>query len=178
MSYHTCKSCCRSGTIEVIVLPSTADEVEEMFTISLNSASNNVLLDSARSRATITVNQRGMPFGEISFLGEALVGLRTNELSTNSTISLSVARTGDLLGTVQVSFTVTRVGSQDPVELDLYPSSGTFLIPTGVGRVTLELTVLADDVSEMDETFAIMLTGATGGAVINSQASTASLVIA
>ena len=178
MSYHTYVLLYRSGTIEVIVLPSAVDEVEETFTVSLNSASNNVLLDSTRSRATITVDQRGMPFGEISFLGEALAGLRTNELSTNSTISLSVARSGDRLGTVQVSFAVTRVGSQDPVELDLYPSGGTFLIPAGVGRVTLELTVLADDVSEMDEAFAVTLTGATGGAVINAQASTASLVIA
>ena len=162
----------------MIVLPSASDEVEEMFTVTLNSASNNVLLDSTRNQATITVDQRGMPFGEVSFLGEALAGLRTNELRTNSTISLSVARTGDLAGTLQVSFTVTRVGSPDPVDLDLIPSGGSFLFPAGVGQVSLLLTVLADDVAEMDETFAITLTQATGGASINAQASTATLVIA
>ena len=160
------------------MLPSSADEVEEIFTVSLTSTSNNVLIDSTRSQANVTVEQRGMPFGEISFLGEAVAGLRVNEQNENSTVSFSVARTGDLVGTLQVSFVVNRVGnSQDPTELDVLPAGGTFLFPAGVGRVSLELTVLADDVSEMDETFAVVLTESTGGAVINSQASTATLVI-
>ena len=167
----------RSGTIEVIVLPSSADEVEETFTVTLNSATNDVLIDSMRSQANITVDQRGMPFGEISFLGEAVAGLRVNEQNENSTVSLSVARSGGLVGTLQISFVVNRVDSQDPAELDVFPSRGTFLFPAGVGRVSLDLTVLADDVSEMDETFAVVLTESTGGAVINSQASTATLVI-
>ena len=169
--------CCRSGAIEIIVLPSSVDEAEERFTVTLNRVSNNIVIDSARSQATITVAQRGSPFGEISFLGEALAGQRVNEQSTNSTISLSVARTGDLSGSVQVSFTVTRVGSQDPVELDLYPSSGTVFFPSGIGQVSLQLTVLADDLSEMDETFAVALAQTTGGAVISSQGGIATLII-
>ena len=164
--------------IEIIVLPSSVDEAEEMFTVSLNRVSNNIFLDSTHSQATITVNQRGSPFGEVSFLGESLAGVRTNEQSINSTVSLSVARTGDLSGAIQVSFAVTRVGgSQDPVELDLLPSSGFVILPSGIGQVSLLLTVLADDISEMDETFAVALTRSTGGAVINSQAATATLII-
>ena len=164
--------------IEVIVLPSSGDEAQEAFTVTLTRVSNNILLDSTRSQATITVAQRGTPFGEVSFLGESLAGVRTNEQSTNSTISLSVARTGDLTGAIQVSFVITRVGgSQDPVELDLVPSSGFIFFPSGIGQVSLQLTVLADDLSERDETFSIALTRATGGATINSQAATATLII-
>ena len=174
--------CClfshRTGQIEIIVLPSSADEAEEMFTVTLTQVSNNIFLDSARSQATVTVAQRGTPFGEVSFLGESLAGVQTNEQSANSTVSLSVARTGDLSGAIQVSFAVTRVGSsQDPVELDLTPSSGFVVFPSGIGQVSLQLTVLADDLSEMDETFSVALTRATGGATINSQAATATLVI-
>ena len=131
-----------------------------------------------RNQASITVDQIGMPFGEISFLGEALAGIRTNEQNANSTVSFSVARTGDLLGTLQVFFTVTRVGSTDPAGLDVFPSTGSFLFPGGIGQTSLQLTILADDESEMDETFAVVLTESTGGAVINSQASTAIFVIA
>ena len=167
--------------IEIIVLPSSGDEAEEMFTVTLTRVSNNLFLDSARSQATITVAQRGTPFGEVSFLGESLTGVRTNEQSTNSTVSLSVARTGDLTGAIQVSFAITRIGgsagSQDPVELDLVPSSGFVLFPSGIGQVSLQLTVLADDLSEMDETFSVALTRATGAATINSQAATATLII-
>ena len=169
---------CRSSTIEIIVLPSSVDEAEEMFTVTLSSASNNVLLDSLRNQASITVDQVGTPFGEISFLGEALAGIRANEQSTNSTVSFTVARTGALVGTLQVFFTVTRVGSTDPAELDVFPSSGSFLFADGIGQTSLQLTILADDISEMDETFAVVLTGSTGGAVINSQASAATLTIA
>jgi hypothetical protein len=166
--------------IEILVLPSNGDEAEEMFTVTLTRVSNNIFLDSARSQASITVAQRGTPFGEVSFLGESLAGVRTNEQSTNSTVSLSVARSGDLTGTIQVSFAVTRVGSagsQDPVELDLIPSSGFVIFPSGIGRVSLQLTVLADDLSEMEEMFSVALTRATGGATINSQAGTATLII-
>lgn len=170
--------CYRNGMIEIIVLPSSGDEAEEVFTVTLTRVSNNILLDPASSQATITVGQRGTPFGEVSFLGESLAGVRTNEQSTNSTISLSVARTGDLTGAVQVSFAVTRIGgSQDPVELDLIPSSGFVIFPSGIGQVSLQFTVLADDLSEMDETFSVALTRATGGATINSQAATATLII-
>ena len=73
---------------------------------------------------------------------------------------------------------ITRVGgSQDPVELDLVPSSGFVFFPSGIGQVSLQLTVLADDLSERDEMFSIALTRATGGATINSQAATATLII-
>lgn len=160
------------------MLPSSGDEVEEMFTVTLNSASSNVFLDSTRSQASITVEQVGSPFGEISFLGEALAGIRTNEQNTNSTISFAVARSGDLLGTSQVFYTVSRIGSSDPVSLDVLPSSGSFLFPAGVGQASLQLMILADDVSEMDETFTVVLTGSTGGATINLQASSATFVIA
>ncbi len=162
------------------MLPSSGDEAEEMFTVTLTRVSNNIFLDSARSQATVTVAQRGTPFGEVSFLGESLAGVRTNEQNTNSTVSLSVARSGDLTGAIQVSFAITRVGSagsQDPVALDLIPSSGFVIFPSGIGQVSLQLTVLADDLSEMEETFSVALTRATGGATINSQAGTATLII-
>ena len=164
--------------IEIIVLPSSIDEAEEMFTVTLTRVSNNIFLDSTRSQSTITVGQRGTPFGEVSFLGESLAGVRTSEQTTNSTISLSVTRTGDLSSAIQVYFVVTRVGSSaDPVELDLIPNSGLVTFPSGIGQVSLQVTVLADDLSEMDESFSISLTHATGGASVNSQAATATLTI-
>ena len=163
----------------IIVLPTATDEPEETFTVSLTSITNNVLIDSTRSRVVITVGQNGSPFGIISFLGDAISTQRVMEGDDAVIFSLPLVRDGDLSGAVSVSFVVSRVDNDgaEPVSLDVTPTSGTVLFPVLQGRISIDLTILPDDIAESDELYQVTLLQPTGGASINPQASIATFII-
>lgn len=167
-----------TGQITITVLPSNGHEAEETFTVTLIQASNNVLISPSRNSVTITVQQVGMPGGVISFLGDTLQPQTVLEQDTDTMYTIPVVRTVDLSNTIDVSFTLTRLGgSSDPPDTDVTPGRGTLSFPDGVGQMNIVLTVVADDVPEVDEMFTLSLTGATGGAMINTQASSTTLII-
>lgn len=167
--------------ISITVLPlgsAGAAEREEMFTISLVSTTNEVLIDSNLNRVTITVQQNGSPLGFISFLGEALSTQRVTEQAVSSIFTLSLERDGDNSAPVDVSYAVSRIGGDgQSVALDVIPISGSVTFPVLQGRTTIDLTILADEEAELDETFSVQLLGASNGATINPLASTASFII-
>lgn len=168
---------CSAGAIEIIVLPTTSDEQQESFTVSLISSTGNVAIDSSLSSVVITVQQNGSPFGTVSFLGDAITTQRVMEQDTSSTLSLPLERDGGLSASVSVSYLVSRSGSNEQAQLDVAPVSGTAVFPAFVGRTTLDLTILQDDTPEQDETFSVTLLSATGGAAINPLANTATFII-
>lgn len=164
----------RFGQIVILILPTSTEEREEIFTITLSSATNNVLIDSLLSRVQITVQQNGSPFGVVSFLGDAI---RTQRVSEGSALSLPLERDGDLMVSVDVSYVVSRVGVTDPVQTDVTPASGTVTFPVLQGRTSIILNIAIDGVGEIDETFSVTLTGATSGTTVNPQANTAVFII-
>lgn len=170
-----------SGIISITVLPLVSvetDESEEMFTVSLTSTTNDVVIDPTLSSVTITVRQNGSPLGVVSFLGEDLGTQRVNELAVPSPFVLSLERDGDNSASVDVSYTVTRIGDDEQsVELDVVPASGTATFPVLQGRTTIVLTILADQIAEIDEAYSVQLVGANNGATINPQANTANFII-
>ena len=168
----------RSGVLRISVLPSTGDEAEERFLVTIRSTTNGVAIDSSLSSAPITVRQAGMPFGVVNFQGDVLQPQAVVEQATPTTLLLPLERSGLLTLTVSVDFTVSRVGVADVgVEEDVTPASGTVMFPPLVGQTTLDLTILSDSVGEMNETFVVILTNPTGGASLNPQASSSSFTI-
>lgn len=158
------------------MLPSSGPEPEETFTITLISASNNVNIDPLLANATITVLQRGMPFGTIGFFGDALsTQVVEEELFTHS-FSLPLARTGSSVGAVSVGFFVTRIGGGNP-ETDVTPTSGSVSFASGQTQANLDLQILADSEPELNETFTVMLTQVVGGADLDPQATASTFVI-
>lgn len=171
-----------SGVIIVTVLPlgsAETDEREELFTLSLVSTTNDVLIDSTLNSVTITVQQNGSPFGVVSFLGEALSTQRVTEQAASFLFVLPLERDGDNSASVDVSYAVSRVsgGGGQSVALDVMPASGTATFPVFQGRTAIELTIVADEEAELDEEFSVQLLGASNGATINPQASTAAFII-
>ena len=170
-----------SGVIEVVVLPSNDDEVEESYVVTLQLASNNVFVDSDLSSVVITVGQMGTPFGVISFIGDVIGDQRVqrvNEENTPLILSLPVIRTGGNTLTVSVSYIVTRVGTGDSPGVDVIPVTGTVELPAGIGQANLDLTILPDDVSELDESFQVTLIGSNAvGVTIDPSADTAGFII-
>lgn len=178
---YWCLIMLRSGMIHITVLPlgSETAEREEMFTISLVSTTNGVLIDSTLNRVTLTVQRNGSPLGVVSFLGEALLTQRVTEQAVSSMFVLSLERDGDNSSPVDVSYAVFRVGGVDgqSVALDVTPISGTATFPVFQGRTTIDLTILADEEGELDEVFNVKLSGASNGATINPLANTATFII-
>lgn len=172
---------CSSGTIFIMVLPlptmATAER-EEIFTVSLISTTNDVIINSALNRVAITVEQNGSPSGVVSFLGDALSTQRVTEGAVNTIFSLPLERDGDNSAPVDVGFVVSRVnGDGEPVALDVTPSSGTATFPVLQGRTDIVLTIIADQVAELDEAYSVQLTSVSSEASINPQANTANFII-
>ena len=158
------------------MLPSSGPEPEETFTATLLTASNNVNIDPQLANATITVLQRGMPFGTIGFFGDALRTQVVEEELTTRSLSLPLARTGSSVGAVSVLFIVTRVGGSNP-ETDVTPSSGSVSFVSGRTQANLDLQILADSEPELNETFTVTLTQVVGGANLDPQATVSTFVI-
>ncbi len=172
-----CVCVCSSGIVRIMVLTSSGDEAEEMFTVTIVSTSNGVAIDSALSSASITVRSVGMPLGVVNFQGDILRPLVVVEMATPSILSLPVERSGQLTLSVSVSYTVSRVGVADPVADDVSPVSGTVQFPPLQGRTFIDFTILSDTLSEQNETFMVTLTNPTGGATLNPQTATATFTI-
>lgn len=93
------------------ILPSEGDEEEKTFTVTLRSASNDVEIDPDRQTASITIRERGMPYGVIGFFGDVLQPFKVDEGEGNQTVLLPIARTTPALGDVLVNFVVTGMQS-------------------------------------------------------------------
>ena len=89
------------------ILTSQEDEEEKTFTVYLLLASNEVQIDPARASVTITVAQRGMPYGTIGFFGDVLQLHKVDEGVGSQSVAFPIARTAPALGNVHVSFVVT-----------------------------------------------------------------------
>ena len=168
-----------SGVINIDVLAtSDADEPEETFVVRLLTASSNVLVDPQLDTVSITVLEKGQPFGVISFLGDALSLQTVTEEEVDSLYAIPLTRSGPAAGSVDVSFIVTRSdGSLDSPSLDVSPASGVATFDVGMSLTELRLDILADGVPELNETYSVSLTQPTGGAAINTLADTSSFVI-
>lgn len=72
--------------------------------------------------------------------------------------------------------TDTCIGDTDP-SLDVYPTTGTILFASGLSQVDFSLDILDDADPELEETFTVILSQPTGGAMLDSQATQSTFII-
>ena len=72
--------------------------------------------------------------------------------------------------------TLQSAGDTDP-SLDVYPTSGTIHFASGLSQVDFSLDILDDSDPELEETFTVILSQPTGGALLDSQASRSTFII-
>ena len=155
------------------MLPSDGSEPEEQFVVTIISSSNNVIIDPQRRSTSITVSQRGMPYGIVGFFGDALQPITVSEEDEVQTLSLPLFRNDGTVGSTEIVFVVMGTG---PI-VDIAPGNGTILFDEGQSQASLVLQIVPDFEPELEETFTVVLTGSTNGADINMLANMATITI-
>ena len=146
------------ATLSVDVLGDDSDEPDESFAVNLSNPVNASLGD-AQGVATISDDDPppGLSLGDAS-TPEGDSGTR----DALFTLSLSVASGYDV--TVSYStFNGTAVAGADYVA-----SMGTLTLPAGAASITLAVPVLGDTLDEVDEQFALTLSGAVNASLADA----------
>lgn len=147
--------------VSVLVNGDTTYENDESFFLNLSSPTNGVITDG-QGTGTI-LNDDAVPNISIADVSQSEGNTGVNAM--NFTVSLDRAS--------QVPITVdyaTADGTATVAGNDYLATSGTLIFNAGETNKTIAVSVLGDDLNELDETFYVNLTNATVGVIANAQA--------
>ncbi|HKV35299.1 MAG TPA: Calx-beta domain-containing protein, partial [Pyrinomonadaceae bacterium] len=148
-----------SRPINVTINGDTASEPNETFTVNLTSPTNATISDS-QGTGTIT-NDDTLP--AISLNDVSVTEGNSGTVTATFTVSLSAA-SGQ---TVTVNYTTS--GGSATAGTDYILSSGTLTFTPGQLTQPINVTVNGDTMLEANETFNIVLSGATNATITDSQ---------
>ncbi|ETE65236.1 G-protein coupled receptor 98, partial [Ophiophagus hannah] len=156
-----------SGTLCFLEIP---EEKKEYHIILYNIKTQGVtstgiaILDHQGYEAVLTVEASDEPYGILNFASSSRTVLVQEE---NKTIQLFINREFGSLGVVNVTYTTISefLGLKNQTEgayaepgADYIPISGSIILKEGVTTATINITILEDDIPEMQEYFFINLT--------------------
>ncbi len=146
-----------SRTLAIEIVPDALDESNEVFTVTLANPSNGATLGERRT-ATVTIADDDSG-GQISF---GTPEYRVSESDEEAVIS--VRRTGGTAEGVTVDYaTVEDTALED---VDYMRIEGTLTFDAGQTEASFVVPILDDALSEGNERLRLILTNATGGAVL------------
>lgn len=146
-------------TIAITISGDTAAEPDETFTVNLSNASNAPIAD-AQAIGTIR-DARTLTIGDVT-LTEGAGG------STKSFV-FTVSLNGPAEQPISVNF-ATEDGTATAASDDYESANGTLNFAVGEQTKTITVTVNGDNVSEIDETFRVKLSGATNATLADDEA--------
>ena len=158
----------QTKTISVPIIPDTAGEGDETFSVKLSNPQGNVPFTIADDTGQATIVDDD-PGGVIQF---SAANFSVNEGDGLATIT--VTRTVDLIGTVTVNFSTSN-GTANQGQ-DYGHTAGTLTFGPSETSKTFQVPIIDDTSAEPPETLNLQLSGATNGASLGSQQS-ATLVI-
>ncbi|MBN3308256.1 GPR98 protein, partial [Amia calva] len=160
-------------TIAVQLLDDGVPEEKEEYRVILSDISTRgvpttgiAVLDRQGSEAMLTAEASDEPYGVLTFAPYSKL-LSTPE--GNTTIHIFINREFGSLGAINVSYETVRGALQDPAlregalaepGLDFLPQSGSVLLREGQTSVAIPITILDDDVPELQEFFLVNITSA------------------
>ncbi len=160
-----------SGTITIETLTDQVLDPGETLVLKLTSATTDartVTVDATATKTT-TIGDSGM---ETVSVGPVLVedNDQTPEDETDDrssveegeTASFVVTLSGEVSGTVNVTYTTADGTAEAGAGKDYTTASGTLQFTTGETGKTVEVTTLEDTLNEADETYTLTLTNVTG----------------
>ena len=126
-------------------------ELEETFVVTLLSiAEQNQQINGARSSSYVTIRASDTPGGIISLSATSLGPFVVSE-TTSDVVTLSLVRTGALLTTEIVSYSITSLGPGD------FFASGFEILSANEDTRVFVLTPFDDDIPEIREDFTLTL---------------------
>eukprot|EP00118_Oscarella_pearsei_P022727 m.265821 g.265821 ORF g.265821 m.265821 type:complete len:6112 (+) comp40493_c2_seq23:779-19114(+) len=168
----------RRASFNVTIIDDSAPEIFESFSIELVSALDGAVLGT-ESVAVITIGANDDPSGIVGFDDASLNGLVVVNPSIkegNKVVNFNIHRTAGDVGLLEVKWEL--VGPFPGREFqDVTPSQGVVFISDKVRSGVLSLVVIADDTSELEETFRITLKSVAGGALLDSTRTNTTLTI-
>ena len=161
-----------SGTITIGTETDEVHDPGETVVLKLTSATTagrTVTVDATATKTT-TIGESGM---ETVSVGPVLVADdpgtqdvdETDDKSSveeGETASFEVTLSGEVSGTVNVTYTTANGTAESGTGKDYETASGTLQFTTGQTSKTIEVTTLEDVLNEADETYTLTLTAVTG----------------
>jgi len=157
-----------SATISVPILANASNETAETFSVVLSSPTNGTI-SVGSATVTIIADPPSPPA-----IAEFSIDSVSVSDATNTNAVFTVTRSGDTSGTVSVQYTTQSGGAT--AGTDFTPVSGTLTFTPGQTTATISVPILADSLGEAAETFTVVLSDATGGAVIINAVGTGTIV--
>ncbi|MHC5856139.1 Calx-beta domain-containing protein [Nostoc sp.] len=149
-----------SKTLSIGVIGDNQTETNETFAVNLSGATNAAIADNLGVATIINDdNQPTISISDVS-VAEGNTGTTTN---ANFTISLSNPSSQQ----VTVSYN-TSDGTAQVVNSDYNSALGTIIFAPGETSKTLSISVIGDNQTESNETFAVNLSGATNAAIADN----------
>ncbi|XP_062310079.1 adhesion G-protein coupled receptor V1 [Osmerus eperlanus] len=153
-------------TIDLSILPHGEVEVEERFVVELRILSGDMDIDPRAGSVTLKIEKFGDPNGIVQF-AEADLRERVYDEPTDSplNISLLVTRREGVMGNVTVHWQILGSGE---VAGDFLSVRGSVVLLEGLRGAQLLLSLLPDDVPELEEVYTVRLTAVEGGATLDA----------
>lgn len=148
-----------------------ATEGQERFDVLLEGVSGGLAIGTSNPTASVFIND-GPPPGTPGNFSFTLTSVTVDE--ADGSVSLSVTRNNGSLGAVSVDYSVVPGSGADVATPGsdfgtTPPPNGTLSWTTGdTTDRTITLDIVNDSESEFDESFALELSNATGGAFVNT----------
>ncbi|XP_015216090.2 adhesion G-protein coupled receptor V1 isoform X1 [Lepisosteus oculatus] len=162
-----------NATIVLRLLDDGVPEEKEEYSVVLSNIRTEgvpptglAVLDRQGSQAVVTVEASDEPYGVLNFAPSSRV-VSTQE--KNTTIQLFINREFGSLGAINISYATARGSLRDPnvtegslaePGLDFLPADGSVLLREGQTSASISITILDDDIPELQEFFLVNITSA------------------
>jgi len=162
-----------TATVTINVAGETVGELDEGFTVTLSGATGGAVIANATASGTILTDETAPS------LAIAATNAAQSEGDSGSTaFTFTVTRSGDTSLAGSVNYAVTGTGTNAANGADFTGGAlptGTVNFAAGASSATVTVNVAGDTTVENDETFAVTLSGATGGATISTATATGTI---
>uniref|UniRef100_G1KP04 Adhesion G-protein coupled receptor V1 n=1 Tax=Anolis carolinensis TaxID=28377 RepID=G1KP04_ANOCA len=151
-------------SIHLEIYPYDEVEVQETYIIRLNAVKGETEVDSRAGNITLTILKYGDPNGIVQFAPESLSLAYYDEPSASEgplSITLFIKRIQGTMGNITVHW---ELNSDSDFTDDFLTTKGSVVIPDKQRTSEIVISLLPDDIPEMDEHFVVHLTSIEGGA--------------
>ncbi|XP_062985697.1 adhesion G-protein coupled receptor V1 [Elgaria multicarinata webbii] len=165
----------RSITLEIY--PYEEVEVQETFIIRLSIVKGETQLDPKAANITLTILKFGDPNGIVQFASESLSLKYYEEPSAPRgplSIMLFIKRIQGTMGNITIHW---ELSSDSDTTDDFLNTSGSVVIPDKQRASEIILSLLPDDIPELDEHYVVQITSVEGGADMDLEKSTSRFTV-